>query len=247
MLSNNTVGKLHEMKMSVMAKTFREQLEDGNMDSLSFEERFGLLVDAEWSARKSNRLKRLIRNANYDIPGASIEDIEYHPDRKLNKEQITRLATCQYIEECHNIIILGATGNGKTYLSNAFGMAASRNFYTVKYIRLPELLGDLAIARGEGRYQKVVKQYKTAKLLIIDEWLLFPITDSDARDILDIVNARHKRASTIFCSQFAPEGWHGKIAEPAVADAICDRIVHDSYSIIIGGDGMRKRKGLKES
>ena len=132
MLSNNTVGKLHEMKMSVMAKTFREQLEDGNMDSLSFEERFGLLVDAEWSARKSNRLKRLIRNANYDIPGASIEDIEYHPDRKLNKEQITRLATCQYIEECHNIIILGATGNGKTYLSNAFGMAASRNFYTVK-------------------------------------------------------------------------------------------------------------------
>ena len=108
-------------------------------------------------------------------------------------------------------------------------------------------MGDLAIARGEGRYQKVVKQYKTAKLLIIDEWLLFPITDSDARDILDIVNARHKRASTIFCSQFAPEGWHGKIGEPAVADAICDRIVHDSYSIIIGGDGMRKRKGLKES
>jgi len=247
MLSNNTVGKLHEMKLSVMAKTFREQLENPDMDSLSFEERFGLLVDAEWSARKTNRLKRLIRNANYEIPGACIEDIEYHNDRKLDKAQITRLATCQYIEECHNIIILGATGNGKTYLSNAFGMAASRNFYTVKYIRLPELLGELAIARGEGRYQKVIKQYKQAKLLILDEWLLFPISDSDARDVLDIVNARHKRASTIFCSQFAPEGWHGKIGEPAVADAICDRIVHDSYSIIIGGDGMRKRKGIKET
>jgi len=247
MLSNTTVGKLHEMKMSVMAKTFREQLEDSNMDSLSFEERFGLLVDAEWSARKTNRLKRLIRNANYDIPGACIEDIEYHAERNLNKAQITRLSTCQYIEECHNIIILGATGNGKTYLSNAFGMAASRNFYTVKYIRLPELLGELAIARGEGRYPKVVKQYKQAKLLILDEWLLFPISDTDARDVLDIVNARHKRASTIFCSQFAPEGWHGKIGEPAVADAICDRIVHDSYNIIIGGDGMRKRKGIKDS
>ena len=247
MLSNNTVGKLHEMKLSVMAKTFREQLENPDMDSLSFEERFGLLVDAEWSARKTNRLKRLIRNANYEIPGACIEDIEYHNDRKLDKAQIMRLATCQYIEECHNIIILGATGNGKTYLSNAFGMAASRNFYTVKYIRLPELLGELAIARGEGRYQKVIKQYKQAKLLILDEWLLFPISDSDARDVLDIVNARHKRASTIFCSQFAPEGWHGKIGEPAVADAICDRIVHDSYSIIIGGDGMRKRKGIKET
>ena len=247
MLSNNTVGKLHEMKLSVMAKTFREQLENPDMDSLSFEERFGLLVDAEWSARKTNRLKRLIRNANYEIPGACIEDIEYHSDRKLDRAQITRLGTCQYIEECHNIIILGATGNGKTYLSNAFGMAASRNFYTVKYIRLPELLGELAIARGEGKYHKVVKQYKQAKLLILDEWLLFPISDSDARDVLDIVNARHKRASTIFCSQFAPEGWHGKIGEPAVADAICDRIVHDSYSIFIGGDGMRKRKGLKET
>ena len=108
MLSNSTVGKLHEMKMSVMAKTFREQLEDDNMSSLSFEERFGLLVDAEWSARKTNRLKRLIRNANYDIPGACVEDIEYHPDRKLDKAMITRLGTCQYIEECHNIIILGS-------------------------------------------------------------------------------------------------------------------------------------------
>ena len=247
MLSNTTAGKLHEMKLSVMAKTFREQMEDGNMDSLSFEERFGLIVDAEWSARKTNRLKRLIRNANYEIPGACVEDIEYHADRKLDKAQITRLGTCQYIEECHNIIILGATGNGKTYLSNAFGMAASRNFYTVKYIRLPELLGELAIARGEGRYQKAVKQYKQAKLLILDEWLLFPISDTDARDVLDIVNYRHKRAYTIFCSQFAPEGWHGKIGEPAVADAICDRIVHDSYTIIIGGDGMRKRKGIKDS
>lgn len=247
MLSNSTIGKLHEMKMSIMAKTFREQLEDDNMSSLSFEERFGLLVDAEWSARKTNRLKRLIRNANYDIPSACVEDIEYHSDRKLDKAMITRLGTCQYIEERHNIIILGATGNGKTYLSNAFGMAASRNFYTVKYIRLPELLGELAIARGDGRYQKVVKQYKQAKLLILDEWLLFPISETDARDILEIVNARHKRASTIFCPQFAEEGWHGKIGETAVADAICDRIVHDSYKIVIAGDGMRKRKGLKES
>ena len=246
MLGNNTVGKLHEMKMSVMAKTFREQLENKDMGDLSFEERFGLLVDSEWAARKTNRLKRLIRNANYEIPGASIEDIEYHSDRKLDKAQITRLATCQYIEDCHNIIILGATGNGKTYLANAFGMAASRKFYTVKYIRLPELLGELAIARSEERYQKAVKQYKQAKLLILDEWMLYPISDTDAHELLDIINARHKKASTIFCSQFALEGWHGKIGEPAVADAICDRIAHDSYSIVIEGDGMRKRKGLKD-
>jgi len=246
MLDNNTVGKLHEMKLSVMAKSFREQMDDRNISNLSFEERFGLLVDSEWAARKTNRLNRLIRNANYEIPSANVADIEYIADRKLDKGLIARLATCQYIEDCHNIILLGASGNGKTYLSNAFGMAACHKFYTVKYVRLPELLGELAIARGESRYQKAVKQYKQVNLLILDEWLLFPIKDTDARDVLDIVNARHKRASTIFCSQFALEGWHGKIGEPAVADAICDRIAHDSYTIVIEGDGMRKRKGLKD-
>ena len=205
-----------------------------------------MTVDAEWSARKSNRLTRLIKNAGYDFPGACIEDIEYHPDRKLDKALITRLSTCNYIEDRHNIIIMGATGNGKTYISNAFGLAANRNFYTVKYVRLPELLGELAVARAEGRYAKAVKLYKQTRLLIIDEWMLFPVTDTDARDILEIINARHKRASTIFCSQFAPDGWHDKVNDPAVADAICDRIVHDSYKIIIHGDGMRKRKGIKE-
>jgi len=247
MLSDNTVTKLHEMRLSVMAKTFRSQLTDSSFDALSFEERFGLTVDAEWAARKTNRLTRLIKSAGYDFPGASMEDIEYHPDRKLDKTLITRLSTCNYIEERHNVIVMGATGNGKTYVSNALGMAANRNFYTVKYTRLPELLGELAVARAEGRYAKTVKLYKQVRLLIIDEWLLFPVADTDAKDILDIINARHKRASTIFCSQFAPDGWHDKVNDPAVADAICDRIVHDSYKIIIHGEGMRKRKGIKEN
>ena len=246
MLNENTVSKLHEMKLSVMAKTLREQMSDIRYNDMAFEERFGLIVDSEWIARKNNRLTRLIRNAGYDFPDACIEDIEYLPERKLDKALITRLATCQYIEERHNIIIMGATGNGKTYIANALGMSASRNFYAVKYIRLPELLGELAIARGEGKYQKVVKQYKQVRLLILDEWLLFPISDTDARDVLEIVNARHKKASTIFCSQFPPEGWHQKIHEQAAADAICDRIVYDSYTILIEGDGMRKRKGIKD-
>ena len=230
-----------------MAKMFRNQLSDSSFASLSFEERFGLTVDAEWATRKTNRLTRLIKSAGYDFPGACIENIEYLPDRQLNKELITRLSTCNYIEERHNVIVMGATGNGKTYVSNALGMAANRNFYTVKYIRLPELFGELAVARAEGRYAKAVKLYKQVRLLIIDEWMLFPVSDTDAKDILEIINARHKRASTIFCSQFAPEGWHDKVNDPAVADAICDRIVHDSYKIIIHGDGMRKRKGVKEN
>lgn len=236
------------MRLSVMATALREQMQEAGFNSMSFEERFGLLVDAEWTARKNNRLARLIRDADYAMYDACIENVEYHPDRNLDKAQIMRLASCTYIQEAHNIMILGATGSGKTYLACAFGMAASRSFYTVRYVRLPDLLTELAIARGDGSYRKVIKQYKKVSLLILDEWLLFPLKESESRDLLEIVEARHKRGPTIFCSQFEVAGWHLKIGEPTLADAICDRIIHDSYTITISGkDSMRKRKGIAES
>lgn len=246
MLTENTVSKLHEMKLSVMAKSFREQMTNQEIVGLSFEDRFSLIVDSEWASRKSNRLNRLIRSAEYAIPGASIENIEYSPERNLDKALISRLSFCAYILEANNVIVLGATGVGKTYVSSALGMAANRSFYAVKYIRLPDLLAELAISRGDGTYRKVMKKYKQVKLLILDEYLLFPLKESEARDLLEIVEARHKVASTIFCSQFAIAGWYAKIGEPTLAEAICDRIVHNSYTIKIEGNSMRKRKGIAE-
>lgn len=248
MINQATVDKLIEMRLSVMANTFRSQQNDTAFADLSFEERFGLLVDTEWASRKNNKLQRLIRAADFHSPGACVEDIEYHQDRKLDKALITKLSTCHYLLDKHNIIILGASGAGKTYLACALGIAACRNFFRTRYIRLPDLLNELAVARGTGSFQKVMKQYKKYSLLILDEWLLLPLAPSEARDLLEIVEARHQRASTIFLSQFAPAGWHTKIGEDTLADAILDRIVHDSYEIFIDGDdSMRKRKGILKS
>ncbi|MGD0005944.1 MAG: IS21-like element helper ATPase IstB [Anaerolineaceae bacterium] len=246
MLDQMTLNKLHELRLSAMAAAFRDQIQDQALASLSFEERFGLIVDIEWARRKNNRLGKLIRNAGFSDTSACIENVEYAPDRKLDKAMITTLATCNYIQEKHNIVILGAAGAGKSYLGCAFGIAACRNFLGVRYIRLPELLNDLAVARGEGTFKSVIKEYKKVSLLVLDEWLLMPLSLSEARDLMEIVEARHKRGSTIFISQFAPQGWHSKIGEETLADAILDRIVHDSYTIFIEGkDSMRKKKGIK--
>ena len=251
MTNESTLNKLIEMHFTALANAYRTQLNDNTFQNLSFEERLGFLVDIEYTSRKNNRLKRLIHNAGFDQTHACIADVNYSTGRKLNKLEINRLSSCEYVVDKHNIIIMGATGTGKSYLACAFGMEACKSFYTVKYTRLPELLSELAVARGSGTYKKVIQQYSKTNLLIIDEWMLISLTETEARDVLEIIHSRHKRASTIFCSQFSPAGWHSKIGEGTLADAILDRIVHDSYSIEIHSDkerdySMREEYGLKQ-
>ena len=247
MLVHPTLEKLQALKLTGMAKALEEQLQVPAIQTLTFEERLGLLVDRETTERRNRKLRVRLKKAKLRL-NATLEDIDYRTARGLDRSLLLALSSCQWVEEHLNVLITGPTGVGKTYLACALGQKACREGYRTLYFRLPRLLQELTIARGDGRYGRVLANLAKTDLLLIDDWGLVPFDDHGRHDILEILEDRHNVRSTVVTSQLPVPHWHEMIGDPTLADAILDRLVHNAYKINLKGESMRKRlKDLTEA
>src|ERR687887_2770445 len=241
MLTQPTLDKLQTLRLTGMYQALVEQFQMPDIAALTFEERFGLLVDRELTERETRRLTTRLRQAK-PRQTACIEDIDYRHPRGLDKAVMRSLATCQWVRDRHNVLITGPTGIGKTWLACALGHQACRDGYSVLYLRLPRLLQEFPLAKGDGRYVKLMTALAKTDVLILDDWGLAPLSDDNRRDLLELLEDRHDCRATIVTSQLPVEHWHAAIGEPTLADAILDRLVPNAYKIALKGDSMRKRQ-----
>lgn len=233
-------AQLKEMKLPGMIEEYDHQCNDPSFQDKSFEERFGQIVSEEYDRRINNSINKLIKKAGFYDSTACLEDVNYKPERKLDQGLINELGTNDYIRGHLNIILIGASGCGKTWLSCAFGMQACKARYKTLYIRLPELFSEFEAQKIQGKYRQYIRQLQKYDLLILDEFLLVSASDSERADLLELMESRTNKKSTIFCSQWTPAGWHERLGGGAVADAILDRITNSSYTIELHGNSMRE-------
>lgn len=236
-----TLRKLNEMRLYGMAKAFQERIIRPDHRDMSLEEFLGLLVDDEYLHRRNTRQRRLLQIAKLKFPSACLEEIDYRTPRGLVKAKVVGLQNLEWLNNHQNILITGPTGAGKSHLACAFGQWACRNGRTVLYFRWPRLLGDILASKGQGNYLKHLDRLAKASLLILDDFGLSSLNDSERKDFLEIVEDRYARGSTIITSQLPIKDWHTCIGEPTIADAICDRLFHVAHKFEMKGGSMRKK------
>src|SRR5262249_40259023 len=239
-LTQPTLDKLQTLRLMGMYQALVEQLQMPDIAALTFEERFGLLVDRALTERENRRLTTRLRQAKLRQT-ACIEDIDYRHPRGLDKSLMAPLPTCPWVRGHHHVRITGPTGIGKTWLGCALGHQACRDGLTALYLRLPRFLQELPIAKGDGRYGKLLATLARTDVLILDDWGLAPFSEENRRDLLEIVEDRHDRRATIITNQPPPEHWHDALGYPTLAAAMLDRLVHNGYKIALHGESMRKR------
>jgi DNA replication protein DnaC len=240
-LNQQTISILHSLKLHGMANSFEERLVDSNQASLSHDEFVGLLVQDEKLYRDNLRLRRLLKKAKLRQE-ASLEDIDYEAPRGLNRQVMLELANPEWVPAFRNVLVSGPAGVGKSFIACALGNAAARAGYTVLYVRAPRLFETLQQSRGDGSHLKALARLNRVQLLIIDDFLLTPLTDSERRDLLEVIEDRYQMGATIIASQCPISDWHPNIGDPTLADAVCDRLLHNAYKIEMRGDSMRTRR-----
>jgi len=242
MLNHPTLEKLNSLRLSGMASALQEQWEIDGIDEMSFEERLGLLVDREAVVRETRRLQTRLRKAKLR-QHACIEDIDFRHARGLDKSLVTRLADCQWVKKHQNLIITGPTGVGKSYLACAFAQKACREGYSALYLRVSRLFEDMSLAKGDGRYIKMLQTFAKTDLLVLDDYGLAKLNQEQRHDLLELLEDRHELRSTLVTSQLPIDHWHEQIGDPTLADAILDRLIHNAHTINLKGESMRKLHG----
>ena len=240
MLIEQTVQTLNALRLPGMATAFAEQQTNAAAMSLSFDERFALLVDREYTWRENRRVSRLLLSAKLKVSQACIEDVQYGAGRKLDKSVIAQLASCQWIHAHQNLILTGATGCGKTWLACALGNAACRQGLSVVYVRTPRLFEELRIAHGDGSFGRRLTALAKIDMLILDDWGLATLDQSGRNDLLEVLDDRVGTRSTVITSQLPVEHWHAYLNDPTLADAILDRVLHAAHKLSLTGESLRK-------